>query len=84
MGRCFLYCYGLTSITIPTSLTSISPGTFIYCINLPSITIPSNITSIGYNAFYGCSKLAQIIVNKASLPGAKWGAPSGTVVTWNP
>jgi hypothetical protein len=80
----FHYCTQLTSITLPNTLTSIGAGTFTNCIGITSMTIPSSVTSIGISAFGNCLNLAQIIVNKASLPGAKWGAPASTVVTWNP
>jgi hypothetical protein len=82
----FYYCTSLTSITLPNTLTTIEPWAFESCTNMTSITIPSSVTSIGSNAFYACTKLAQIIINKTSnsIPGAKWGAPSGTVVSWSP
>jgi type II secretory pathway pseudopilin PulG len=80
----FWACSNITSITIPNGVTSIGSSAFRNCSKLTSITIPSSVSTIGSYVFYGCSKLTQIIVNKASLPGAKWGAPASTVVTWNP
>jgi Tfp pilus assembly major pilin PilA len=82
----FYYCTSLTSITLPNTLTTIEPWAFESCTNMTSITIPSSVTSIGSNAFYACTKLAQIIINKTSnsIPGAKWGAPASTVVSWSP
>jgi hypothetical protein len=53
----FMYCSSLTSITIPSSVTSIGYGTFKGCSSLTSITIPSSVTSIGDDAFYDCSNL---------------------------
>lgn len=45
----------LTSITIPSSVTSISPSAFAwYCVGLANITIPDSVTSIGDSAFYYC------------------------------
>ena len=55
----FSGCSGLTSITIPNSVTTIGAGAFIDCSSLSSITIPSSVLSIGKNAFTGC----YIIVN---------------------
>ena len=53
---------GLTSITIPDSVTSIDVAAFAYCTGLSSITIPDSVTSIGESAFSGCSELTSIIV----------------------
>ena len=46
---------GLTSITIPDSVTSIGYSAFEGCTGLTSITIPDSVTSIGNCAFLGCS-----------------------------
>jgi len=48
------YC-GLTSITIPNSMTSIGSNMFYECSSLTYVTIGTNVTSIDYSAFYGCS-----------------------------
>ncbi|MEG2065526.1 MAG: leucine-rich repeat domain-containing protein, partial [Clostridia bacterium] len=56
----FYNCRALTSITIPSSVTSIGSGVFADCTSLAGITIPSSVTSIGNSAFYGCAALASI------------------------
>ena len=50
----------LTSITLPSSITSIGMGCFGGCSGLTSITLPSSITSLGENCFSGCSGLTSI------------------------
>ena len=55
-------CSSLTSLTIPSSVTSIGDGAFSGCSGLTSLTIPSGVTSIGDYAFYGCSGLTSLTI----------------------
>ena len=50
---------GLTSVTIPNSVTSIGDGAFELCTGLTSMTIPNRVTSIGDYAFYACYGLTS-------------------------
>ena len=43
----FYGCSGLTSLTIPSGVTSIGNYAFADCSGLTSLTLPSNVTSIG-------------------------------------
>ena len=48
----YAFCYSyLTSITLPSSLTSIGNNAFYYCDGLISIVIPASVTKIGSYAF---------------------------------
>ena len=58
----FMYCSGLTSITIPEGVTSIGEGAFYYCESLTSITIPEGVTAIRYRTFSGCSGLTSVTI----------------------
>ena len=58
----FYYCTSLTSVTIPSSVTSIEGSAFSYCYSLTSVTIPSSVTSIGSNTFQYCQSLASITI----------------------
>jgi hypothetical protein len=52
----FESCSKLTTISLPSSLTSIKRGAFKNCSNLSVITIPENIKTIGNEAFLGTKK----------------------------
>ena len=66
LGSCaFLNCSGLTSLSLPSSLTSIEREAFAGCSGLTSLSLPSSLTSIKYRAFYGCSGLTSL-----SLPSS--------------
>ena len=56
----FNWCFSLTSITIPNSVTIIGDGAFIHCSSLTSITIPESVTSIGVWAFSECYGLDSV------------------------
>ena len=61
-ASCFEGCSGLTSITIPSSVTSLGDGCFQDCSGLTSITIPSSVTSLGDFCFWNCSGLTSITI----------------------
>ena len=58
----FKGCSVLTSVTIPSSVTSIGLWAFEGCSGLTSLTIPSSVTEIGESAFKGCSGLTSLII----------------------
>ena len=58
----FYGCNGLTSLTIPSSVTSIGDYAFYECCGLTSLTIPSSVTSIGREAFYCCCGLTSLSI----------------------
>ena len=60
-------CKNLTSIDIPSGVTSISYGAFYYCESLTSVTIPTTVTSIGDAAFYKCSSLTDVTIPNSVL-----------------
>lgn len=56
----FPYEDKITSIILPTSITSIGGSSFHNCGGLTSIDIPSSVLSIEWGVFYNCSKLRSI------------------------
>ena len=59
-SRAFYNCSGLTSLSLPSGITSIGWEAFSGCSGLTSLSLPSGITSIGGNAFSGCSGLISL------------------------
>ena len=53
----FASCTGLTSISIPASVTDIINNAFENCTGLTSVTIGDGVTTIGSGAFRGCTSL---------------------------
>ena len=69
--RCFRGCSGLTSITIPSSVTSL--GNYCFCASgLTSITIPNSVTSLGYECFSECSGLTSIMIPNSVTSLGGW------------
>ena len=58
----FSNCSGITSITIPNTITYINSGAFYYCTGLPSVTFPSSLTTIDEAAFAYCSNLTSFTI----------------------
>lgn len=56
----FYGCSGLTSLTLPSGLTSIGSWAFTGCSGLTSLSLPSGVTSIGDGAFFGLSSLTSL------------------------
>lgn len=53
---------GITSVSLPATITEIDMASFSNCRNLASITIPSNVISIGSGAFSNCLSLSTITI----------------------
>ena len=64
-SNAFTNCYGLTSVTISSSVMSIGTFAFAYTGLTGSITIPASVTSIGGVAF-AFSQLASILVDSSN------------------
>ena len=60
-SQAFLNCTGLTTVSLPSSINSISPDAFAAS-GLTSINIPNSVTSIGFDAFSSCVGLTAITI----------------------
>ena len=52
----------ITSIEIPSGVTTIGTYAFGYCDSLTAVTMPNTLTSIGSSAFYSCRHLTSIVI----------------------
>ena len=83
LGESFSSCSSLTSITIPSSVTSLDGGCFYACSGLTSITIPSSVTSLGDGCFKDCSGLTSITIPSSVTSlgeGCFWGCSGLTSI----
>ena len=56
----FKDCRSLTSLNLPSGITSIGEDAFYECSGLTNLVLPSGVTSIGHSAFYECSGLTSL------------------------
>ncbi|MCM1569025.1 MAG: leucine-rich repeat protein [Roseburia sp.] len=62
-GKSFERCRALTSVTFPSSLTTIETSAFAYCNKLKEINLSgTKVSSIGYSAFLGCNAAKMILL----------------------
>ena len=59
---------GLTTYSIPNSVTTIGVRAFEHCSALTSVTIPDSVTTIGDYAFYGCDALKEVYCKPTTPP----------------
>lgn len=68
-GGAFRDCTGLTSVSIPNSVTEILGGAFYGCTGLTSVTIPESVINIAWNSFQGCTGLTSVVFNAKNCKG---------------
>ena len=61
IGEDAFYKSGITSVTIPNSVTSISENAFLDCHQLEFVTIGNSVATIGEHAFRYCYRLTELV-----------------------
>lgn len=61
-SNCFIQCTDITSVTIPSSVTTIQEYAFYCCSGATSISIGNSVQTILENAFWGCSGLSSVTI----------------------
>ena len=56
------FAQGLSTVTIPSGVTTIMPGAFFGSIHLTNVVIPESVVSVESSAFKGCSNLLSITI----------------------
>lgn len=69
-AHAFEYCYDLTSVTLPNTITSIETYAFDGCSGIYLMYIPDSVELIGYYAFSGINT----IIYHGIAVGSPWGA----------
>jgi hypothetical protein len=82
----FYNCPGVTSVTIPNSITNIVDWAFAACTHMTTATIGNGVTSIGYAAFNGCANLTGLFFhgNAPTLGSYAFYDVSGAIVNYLP
>ena len=62
----------ITSITLPSTLTSINTCAFINCSQLKTVVLPETLKSIGWGAFAYCSSLSEINIPNSLQSFSTW------------
>ena len=65
-NNAFKYCTGVTSITIPNTVTTINQSAFSVT-GITSIEIPSSVTTIGQDAFNSCESLKTAYIGGGTI-----------------
>lgn len=76
----FYQCTKLTSVTFPSTLTSIGSSAFYDCDVLATAKIPEGVTSIGDDAFRGCDALGSVTL-PSTLKTIGTYAFNGTIIS---
>ena len=72
-NRAFIYCTGLTEVTIPNTISYLNDNLF-NSSSLQKVTIPASVTSFANGVFASCSQLAEVNFEDVSNLNVSWDA----------
>src|SRR5215475_2218309 len=72
IGDWAFYSTSLTSVDIPSSITSIGDYAFDSCFSLTSVTIPDSVTNLGVYAFPWCYSLTNLTIGNSVTAIGYW------------
>jgi hypothetical protein len=61
-AQTFYYCHYLSSVSIPTTVSSIGMYAFYDCTSMTSCTIPEGVENIEYCTFGNCPQLSSVVI----------------------
>lgn len=64
--RSFEDCYGIKSVQIPNTTTTVQACAFHNCTGLTEIVLPYSITDIGWGAFAGCNNVKSLSITSSA------------------
>lgn len=61
----FHHAYGIDTVILPNTITTIKQEAFTACADLVSVTIPNSVTTLGSNAFSSCHNLSDLTIGES-------------------
>ena len=61
----FHHAYGIDTVILPTTITTIKQEAFCACADLKSVTIPNSVTTLGSLAFASCCNLSDLTIGES-------------------
>ncbi len=61
-NNAFEGCYNMTSITLPSTLTTVEYQAFSGCSSLKGVTFPAFVTTVEFGVFTNCTSLTKVVI----------------------
>ena len=67
----FASCTALTTMSIPSKVTTVGQRAFADCVKLTKVSVPEGVTTMDYRVFEGCTALTEVAC-KAEVQPESW------------